>query len=90
MTNIYDEFLELLHDFETLPGTFKSETIFNIAGYPHYENVCSNILAFYLNPNNEHGLGNLLFSSLMNLANGNESCQDNVLINREVPTDKCA
>jgi len=88
MTNTYDEFLELLHDFESLPDTFKSESIFDIAGYPHYENVCSNILAFYLNPNNEHGLGNLLFSSLMNLAGGNESHQDNIQINREVSTNK--
>lgn len=88
MTSIYDEFLDLLHDFESLPDESKSESIFDIAGYPHYENVCSNILAFYLNPNNEHGLGNLLFSSLMNLAGGNESRQSNFQINREVSTNK--
>ncbi|MBL4909312.1 MAG: PD-(D/E)XK nuclease family protein [Alteromonadaceae bacterium] len=88
MSNISDDFLELLHDFESLPDTLKSESIFDIAGYPHYENVCSNILAFYLNPNNEHGLGNLLFSSLMSLAKGNESHQDNFQINREVSTNK--
>ena len=88
MTNIYNELLGLLHDFESLPDTFKSESIFDIAGYPHYENVCSNILAFYLNPNNEHGLGNLLFSSLMNLAGGSESQQDNIQVNREVSTNK--
>lgn len=88
MTGIYDEFLELLHDFESLPDTLKSKSIFDIAGYPHYESVCSNILAFYLNPNNEHGLGNLLFSSLLNLAHGNELQQDNVQINREVSTNK--
>lgn len=88
MKNIYDDFLELLHDFDSLPDALKSESIFDIAGYPHYENVCSNILAFYLNPNNEHGLGNLLFSSLMNLVGGNESNQDNVQIDREVSTNK--
>ncbi len=74
--------------YRSLPDTQKSESIFDIAGYPHYENVCSNILAFYLNPNNEHGLGNLLFSSLINLAGGNESQQDNFQINREVSTNK--
>ena len=88
MTSIYDEFIELIHDFESLPSILKSESIFDIAGYPHYENVCSNILAFYLNQNNEHGLGNLLFSSLMNLAGGSESHQDNMQINREVSTSK--
>ncbi len=88
MTSIYDDFLELLHDFELLPETIKSESIFDIAGYPHYENVSSNILAFYLNPNNEHGLGNLLFSSLMNLSGGSETHQDNVQVSREVSTKK--
>jgi hypothetical protein len=38
-----------------------------ISGYPHYENVCSNILAFYLNPSNEHGLKDLVLNSLLHL-----------------------
>ncbi|TCN62736.1 PD-(D/E)XK nuclease superfamily protein [Acetobacteroides hydrogenigenes] len=38
-----------------------------ICGYPHYENVCSNILQFYLNPNNDHGLRDLVLSSLLKL-----------------------
>ena len=88
MQSNYDKFLELLHGFESLPDATKSESIFDIAGYPHYENVCSNILAFYLNPNNEHGLGNLLFSSLMNLAGGSDIHQDNIQVSREVSTNK--
>lgn len=88
MKSVYDEYMELLHDFESLPDTIKSESIFDVAGYPHYENVSSNILAFFLNPNNEHGLGNLLFSSLMNLAGGSELHQDNVQVSREVSTNK--
>lgn len=88
MTNCSAIFLELLHDFDSLPKTDKSASIFDIAGYPHYENVCSNILAFYLDPNNEHGLGNLFYSSLMNLAGGNELQPDNIQINREVSTKK--
>lgn len=88
MLNVHDKYLELLHDFESLPDSIKSESIFDVAGYPHYENVCSNILAFYLNPNNEHGLGNLFFASLMNLAGGIEIQQGNVQISREVSTNK--
>ena len=38
-----------------------------IAGYPHYENVCSNILKFYLDPANEHGLKDLVLNSLLHL-----------------------
>ena len=88
MQSFYDKYLELLHDFESLPDSKNSESIFDIAGYPHYENVSSNILAFYLNPNNEHGLGDLLFSSLMNLAGGIEIQQGNVQVSREVSTNK--
>ena len=83
-----DEFIELLNDYESLPGTLESKSIFDVTGYPHYENVCSNILAFYLDPNNEHGLGNLLFSSLMNLADGNESQPNIIQIDRERLTNK--
>lgn len=81
-----NEYLELLSEFESLP--FQSETVFDIAGFPHYENVCSNILKFYLNPNNEHGLGDLFFSSLMYIVGEDESKPDFIKIDREVPTRK--
>ncbi len=80
--------MELLHMYESLPETLESESIFEVAGYPHYENVCSNILAFYFNPHNEHGLGNLLLSSLMNLAGESEFHQKNVSVSRELTTIK--
>lgn len=38
-----------------------------ISGYPHYENVCSNVLQFYLDPKNEHGLKDLVLNSLLHL-----------------------
>ena len=44
----------------------------------------SNILAFYLNPNKEHGLGDLLLSCLMNLSGGDEYHGENIQIDREV------
>ncbi len=40
-----------------------------IAGYPHFENVCSNILSFYLQPSNEHGFGTLFLDVLAELIN---------------------
>jgi PD-(D/E)XK nuclease superfamily len=40
-----------------------------IAGYPHFENVCSNILEFYLQPSNEHGFGTLFLDVLATLVN---------------------
>lgn len=87
MTSIY-KYLELLLKFKSLPVPVKSESIFDIAGYPHYENVSSNILAFYLNPNKEHGLGDLLLSCLMNLSGGDEYHGENIQIDREVRTSK--
>lgn len=38
-----------------------------VAGYPHYENVCSNILAFYFDASAEHGMGTLMLESLLDL-----------------------
>lgn len=88
MINTYNEYLVLLHEFESLPTISISESIFDVAGYPHYENVISNVLAFYFNPNNEHGLGSLLLSALMNQIGRNEFYQENIQINREVSTNK--
>jgi hypothetical protein len=50
----------LLDDFSKLPDRVeRGPTLMEIAGYPHYEIVCSNILAFYLDPEEPHGLGTL-------------------------------
>lgn len=83
------DFLELICDFQSLPKMLNSTSIFDISGYPHYENVSSNILAFYLNPNSEHGLGNLLLSSILYFAEESRIYQDqnNVLVSREVSTN---
>lgn len=83
MPSSCEEYLKLLGEFESLPKEIRSESIFDIAGYPHYENVASNILAFFLNPNNEHGLGQLILSSLLNLSGASEKKQSNVQVSRE-------
>lgn len=46
----------------------KEKTFMQISGYPHYENVCSNILSFYLNPKEEHGLNNIVLKALLSVA----------------------
>ena len=38
---------DLLHELPSKPLN-----IFDVAGFPHYENVISNVLAFFLDPNN--------------------------------------
>lgn len=86
LKSYYNENLALLMEFESLPKINRSESIFDIAGYPHYENVASNILAFFINPNNEHGLSQLMLSSLLHLAAGDETEQTNVQVSRETYT----
>jgi len=62
------DYLKLLLKYNALPQSERHISIFEVSGYPHYENVCSNVLAFYLHPQKEHKLGCLLLSSLLKLA----------------------
>lgn len=43
----------------------KEKTFMDISGYPHYENVSSNILAFYFNPAEEHKLNAIVIGALL-------------------------
>lgn len=82
---------KLLDDFRALPGRVESpRTFMEIAGYPHYENVCSNILAFFMDSEESHGLGTLVLDALAsagNIAAIDEGVGGNVSIEREVITD---
>lgn len=61
------DFTKILLDFKSIPRHKQTKTFMEISGYPHYENVCSNILKFYLDPTNEHGLKDLVLNSLLHL-----------------------
>lgn len=80
------DFKRLLSEFEELPKSQLEMSIFDISGYPHYENVASNVLAFYLNPHNEHGLQDLLLSSILNKVAIEDRNLKNVLVSREEST----
>jgi hypothetical protein len=45
-------------------GPERLPTLLEITRYPHYEDVCSNILEFYLDPKNPHGLGALFLKAI--------------------------
>jgi hypothetical protein len=60
--------LKLLLAFRAQPETRSSRTFMDISGYPHYENVCTNILAFYFDPDEEHGLKDLLICAFLRIA----------------------
>lgn len=65
-----NDYLSLLLSFKALPRVQRKSTFMEVAGYPHYENVCSNILRFYLNPAGEHGLKDLLLKAFLRLPQG--------------------
>lgn len=50
----------------------KPKTFLGIAKQPHYENVLSNIYAFYFNVNEEHGMGDLFLKSLIECIKNSE------------------
>jgi hypothetical protein len=87
-------FEQLIEDFDQLPKT-KSQnrlsTFLGISGYPHYENVISNILAFYFDVSEQHGLNDLFIKSLLGACNENSSDFTNVTnveVYREYQTKK--
>ena len=70
----------------------KVKTFFDVSGFPHYENVISNILAFFFDTNEEHGLKDLWLKSLFECYNdkANSSIQLGEFeeIEREHSTDE--
>lgn len=63
-----EAYLKVLLGFQALPQVRRKRTFMDVAGFPRRENVCSNILAFYLDSGGEHGLGDLLLSSFFRMA----------------------
>jgi PD-(D/E)XK nuclease superfamily len=79
-----------LDEFKKVPGRIsRPQTFMEIGGYPHYENVCSNFLAFFFDPEGPHGLGSLFLDALVG-AVGVEGVEEglggNVSVEREVFT----
>jgi hypothetical protein len=61
----YEEIFEFLSlDLPQSPD--EVDTFLDIAGYPHYEEVISNIYAYYLDKEAEHGFKDLFFTALCN------------------------
>ncbi len=89
---LLDAATKILDDFRALPGHIeRPQTFMEIAGYPNRENVCSNILAFFMDPEESHGLGTLVFDALMSGGNSTEADKvigGSVSVEREVNTDK--
>ncbi len=80
---------KLIDDFNALKIKERSGlTFLEIAKCPHLENVWSNILAFYLNPNNEHNLFDLILNSVFETADKKVTINNfkNIRVRTEYPT----
>ena len=91
MTNKIDELQELIDAFNKLNiKEPNGPTFLEIAKRAHSENVWSNILAFYIDPNREHNLHELLLKSIFQLTNKDVvlSNLEEVRVKREYSTIK--
>jgi hypothetical protein len=76
-----NKFKNLIDDFNKLPKSEKiSPTYLEISGQPHFENVCSNILAFYFNTNESHGFKDLVLKSFI------ECFDESLLVKYDIET----
>lgn len=82
-----ERFNQLLEAFHKLPCKRTIRTFMQITRYPHYENVSSNILAFYFDPTEEHDMRDMLLRALLKCLNPshNEAVYA-ATVEREVPT----
>lgn len=79
--------------FKKIPTEDPAEiTFMEIAGYTHYENICSNILKFFLTPNQNLGsLNGMLLNAFFKLLKREDLIKDDytgIIVRREFPTGK--
>lgn len=82
---------ELIKEYLLIQKSDKEfeDTIFDICGFPHYEKVASNVLAFFIDSKREHGLTTLFIDSLLKLIKVNDFIfEGDFKVEREVITSK--
>ena len=89
MNSDINKWQKVLDEFLNLPKIELNRTFMQISGYPHYENVCSNLLAFFFDPENEHGLNDLCYKALLECVMDSGDIQEATVIDveREVNCD---
>ncbi|MFD2246645.1 PD-(D/E)XK nuclease family protein [Pontibacter ruber] len=71
------ELEQLIDEFSSLPKFVQQPTYLELCQYPYrrFEEICSKLLSFYLQPTNEHGLNDLFINCLTQLVQGYSSLQ---------------
>lgn len=86
----------MIADFNMLIQAFKElnlldddteQTFMQLTGYPHLENVCSNVLAFFFDTEETHGFNSLFIRSLLDCIGTDTDCRSTENIEREMRTD---
>lgn len=83
-----DELLTLLDKLKGLSLKPKEKTVFSIGGRGHYENPISDVLAFFLDPNEVHELGPLVAQAMLSCAGIDASPHSIRAIHREYVTNE--
>lgn len=84
------ELLTLLDQLKGLSLKPKEKTVFSIGGRGHYENPVSDVLAFFLDPNEDHELGPLVAQAMLSCAGITASPHSIEAIHREHVTNEQA
>jgi hypothetical protein len=63
--HLYEDLIQAYSQLNNKKDTVHQETIFDICRFPHYENVISNVLAFFFDETKPHGLGSMLVNALL-------------------------
>ena len=75
-TGDLDEFQALIDSYSVhTTGASEPPTLMEIAGFPRWENVYSNILAFLLDSEQVHGFGHLFIRSIMAIYGSRLPCR---------------
>jgi hypothetical protein len=80
MINNIEQLQEFLNSASIPKIKAKPKTFQGIAGQPHYENVLSNLYAFYFDVNEEHGFGDLFIKSFLELIKKADPGKDKQLV----------
>lgn len=81
------EIRNLIENYSIIEREYPPPTLMEIAGFPHWENVYSNILAFFLDTNQHHGFNDMLLISIINCYNNKFSDTDKIHINDNLETE---
>lgn len=85
-----DELLTLLDNLKNVSLKPKEKTVFSIGGRGHYENPISDVLAFFLEPNEDHELGPLVAQAMLSCVGITASPHSIEAIHREHVTNEQA